>query len=204
MIEVIRDSHPALGILALGLSSLVEYVFPPFPGDTVTLAGAVLVGAYDFPVVPVFLAVLAGSTLGAAADFWVGRAVARGAGQRLRRMWVVREAIAHADRFAKAFARYGEGVIAINRFLPGIRAFLFVAAGMGGMRFGRVMLWATLSNVAYNAAILLAGIAVGTNIDRLKSWVHEAGVASWILMGVLAAALVARWIWKRRRHRHTP
>jgi membrane-associated protein len=198
-LQWLQETHPYLGVLALGASALVEYVFPPFPGDTVIIAGAVMVGAFGFPLVPVFLAVLVGSTLGAAADFWIGRLVARGRGGRVQRMWIVRHAFDGADRFSRAFARYGEGVIAINRFLPGVRAFLFVAAGMGGMRFWRVMLWATVSNVVYTAALFLAGTFVGANLDTLAAWVRQAGLWAWAIVLAAVAVGVGAWAWKRRR-----
>ena len=33
-----------LGLLVLGLAAAVEYVVPPFPGDTITLLGGVYAG----------------------------------------------------------------------------------------------------------------------------------------------------------------
>ena len=156
--------------------------------------------AFDYPFPAVFLAVLAGSLAGSAVDYWIGVVVARGTRSRFLEMGIVRQAVKGADRAVAAFSRHGEAYIAINRFLPGIRAFLFVAAGMAGMRFGRVMLFAALSATAWNLLIIAVGMAVGANIEDIESLFHQYQVAVWSLLGLLAVALGTRW-WIHRRKR---
>ena len=43
LIEMAQTMPLWLGLLALGLSSTIEYVFPPFPGDVILLTGALLI-----------------------------------------------------------------------------------------------------------------------------------------------------------------
>lgn len=199
-IQFLTQTHEWVTISILFGSALLEYLFPPFPGDTVTLAGAVLVTAFDYSFPVVFTAVLAGSLVGSALDYWIGVAVKRGTRSRFVRMGVVRMAIQGADKAVDAFARHGEAYIAINRFLPGIRAFLFVAAGMAGMRFGRVMLYATLSAVAWNLLVIGVGMAVGAGIDDIENLFMKYQRVVWFLMVVVLAVLLVRW-WRRRKGR---
>lgn len=190
--------------LLLFASAIAEYVFPPFPGDTVTLAGAVLVTAYGFPAPAVLAAVLAGSLVGCAADYGLGVLAARGSWPGVERWWVVRKARERAEAGARAFARHGEVLIVVNRFLPGVRAFLFVAAGMAGMRFGRVMVYAAVSALAWNVLLLAAGMAVGARWEDLESLFRTYQTVVWGVLGVAVLALAGRWWWRGRRRADPP
>ncbi len=211
VIEALTGPYADLATLALGLAAFLEYVFPPFPGDTVTLAGAVLVTAYGYSAVRVIAAVLLGGLVGGAVDFAIGvaagRVIARSrtrAGVRppgWTRVGIIAAAVRGAERVSESFNRHGEAYIAINRFLPGIRGFLFVAAGMAGMRFSRVMLWATLSSLAWHLLLLAAGMAVGTQVDRLETLFGKYGVVAWVLLALVAAGLFVRYWVRRRRSR---
>lgn len=208
-IEALTGPYADLATAVLALAAFLEYVFPPFPGDTVTLAGAVMVTGYGYSPVRVLGAVLAGGLLGGALDFALGvaagRAIARsraradGRAPGWTRLGLVAAAVRGADRVSASFRRHGEAYIAVNRFLPGIRGFLFVAAGMAGMRFSRVMLWATVSSVAWNLLLLGAGMALGTQIDRIEALFRDYGIAAWAVLAMVAISLFVRHRVRRRR-----
>ena len=61
----------------LFLSAAIEYLFPPFQGDTVTLFGAFLVATREWSLALVLGAVTLGSLCGAAGDYWLGAWLAR-------------------------------------------------------------------------------------------------------------------------------
>lgn len=207
-VALLAGENQGVTLLLLALASLTEYVFPPFPGDTVTVAGAVLVVTSGLWLPGAFAAVLAGSLLGAAIDFRVGVLLSRGRERglpstglrgRLARSSLARRALDGADRAARTFARWGEWAIVLNRFLPGVRAFLFIAAGMGGMRFGRVMLYAAISSALWNVLLVAAGIALGANLERIEALMRTWGRGAWLVLGIAAAALLVRWIIVRKR-----
>jgi membrane protein DedA with SNARE-associated domain len=79
---VSRENNPA-GLAVLAGAAMVEYVFPPFPGDTITLFGAVLITAYGWSFWGVYGAVMAGSVAGSMAVFYLGLNL--GARRRRRR-----------------------------------------------------------------------------------------------------------------------
>jgi membrane-associated protein len=97
------------------------------------------------------------------------------------------------------FNRHGAVYILINRFLPGIRAFFFVVAGAARMSLWRVLLYAGISAVAWNAAILACGYAVGANFERLRSLFESYIIVVWCVLGCLVMALVVWWVLKKRR-----
>jgi membrane protein DedA with SNARE-associated domain len=185
-------NHP-LGLAILFLSAGIEYVFPPFPGDTVTLFGAVLVGTWHWSFPIVFAAVTAGSTAGAAVDFLVGRKL------HSWREGKERKADAAVRRVLAGFRRWGIWLIAANRFFPGIRAFFFVAAGMAGFSFWPVLGLAFLSAVLWNLLVVGLGIYLGANFDRLRALVGQYQAVVWILLAAAVLAGLCLFLWRRRR-----
>src|SRR5689334_633937 len=67
----VRELGP-YGYLVLGLAALIEYLAPPFPGDTVVLLGGAYAVRGHNSVLLVWLAVTVASALGITANFAVG------------------------------------------------------------------------------------------------------------------------------------
>lgn len=186
-----RD-HP-LGLAALAGSALIEYVFPPFPGDTITLLGAVLITGYGWTWWAITGAVVAGSLVGAYADYWLGlRLRARPRRPEHAARW------AAIDRVVARFERHGPAFLILNRFVPGVRALFFLAAGLAGMRRRDVLLYGGLSVALWSALIIALGATVGANLESLERWVRRYTAVVWILLGAIAllyigARLLRRW-----------
>ena len=189
-----RGANPT-AYFVLAASAAIEYIVPPFPGDTVSLFGAFLAATAGYSAVWVHLTMTAGSIAGSMATWAFGRSIGRHHDRwpgflRRRR---IRDAI---DRVVERFGRHGAAYLALNRFVPALRAFFFLAAGMHGMRPLPVAFWGGVSAAAWNALILLAGYSVGENWDRLRTMGVQYG---WIALGVIVMAsfvLVLR-AWKR-------
>jgi membrane protein DedA with SNARE-associated domain len=188
-----RD-HP-LALAALFCSAMIEYVFPPFPGDTITLLGAILITGYGWSAWAIFAAVVGGSMVGSLVDYWVGlRLRARPRRAKHARRW------AAIDRVVARFERHGPVFLVVNRFVPGIRAFFFVAAGLAGMRRRDVLLYGGLSVALWNAVLIALGAALGANLESLQSWVKRYTTWAWAILGGAAVVYgAARLIQRRRR-----
>lgn len=193
-LDWLQTLPPAVAWVTLGGAALVEYVFPPFPGDTVVLAGAVLVGVFGWPVLPVFGAITLGAVLGSALDFQLGRwFVASG---RYDRMEPARRAA--LDDLVQGFRDHGAIYLALNRFVPGVRALFFVAAGLAGLRWPAVLWWSTVSAVVWNGLLVGAGVGFGANLDGLETWMGRYSLAVGALVGV--AVLAVGWrVWRTLR-----
>ena len=102
------------------------------------------------------------------------------------------------------FRRYGAIYIAINRFLPGIRAFFFVVAGASRMRLWKVLLWAAVSAVIWNSLILGVGYAVGSSWGRLREVMTSYTLAAWIVIGVVVVGVICFWQVRKRQRTSPP
>jgi membrane protein DedA with SNARE-associated domain len=182
--------------LVLFGGSLVEYLFPPFPGDTLVLLGAwyAVHGELSWPLT--FLSV----TLGAVAGAWIDYRVGAALGRRLDRSAERRSPLT-ADRLHRVeqgYRRHGAWFLVANRFLPGVRAFLFVAAGASGMPLGRVLLYGGVSAALWNALLLVAGAFLVRNLDDMIGLLERYTDAAWVAIVAVAVLLLLRALWLRR------
>lgn len=200
--EIVQQTGPYALVVLFG-ASLIEYVFPPFPGDTVVLFGAFYAVQGVQPLPLVFLAVTAGSVVGATVDYLIGRRIGQAMERRVpqepkRFRWA---SLDQVHRLEAAYRRHGDLYILINRFLPGVRGFFFLGAGMAGMPMSRVIGLGAISAALWNCVLLGAGWAVGENLDELERLFRTYSVVVWGLMVVAGVALLVRWVLARRRLR---
>lgn len=202
-LQWLRQLDPLLGYVILGLASIFEYVFPPFPGDTVTLAGAVMIAAADWSLPAVLIATSVGSMFGAWLDFAVGRWLhSTTTRQTWLHRWMRSDKVKPSiDRVLERFTRYGPIFIVANRFLPAVRGVFFVAAGMAGLRTSTVLIYALLSALAWNSLIIGVGYLVGFNLDTLVHLFQQYTTAVWIALAVIALVWLARKLhaWRTAR-----
>lgn len=193
--EVVAQTGPFAPVVLLG-ASFVEYVFPPFPGDTIVLLGAwyAVHGALSWPTA--FVAVTAGAVLGA----WLGWRVGRALAPTLESRAAAHGALdaARLARFEAAYRRWGGLLLVANRFLPGIRAFLFVAAGASGIPLRRVLWLGAISAALWNTLLLAVGALVVRNVDELVALATRYTSAVWVLLALAGCLLLARVLWSRR------
>ena len=169
------ESIPGLALILAG--SLLEYVFPPFPGDTVVLLGAFLAAWAAWTPWKVLTVTLVGALAGAWIDTLAGRLLRDYlSGRRtfstpalVRLASLARRPSFQAglDKVVGKFERHGAVIILVNRFFPGIRALFFVGAGMARIPMWKVLVLGGISAMLWNAAIFLAGFMVGNNWDAL-------------------------------------
>jgi len=200
IIGFVSDENNPAGVALLSASAMVEYVFPPFPGDTITLFGAVLITAYGWSFAAVFSAVMLGSVAGAMADYYFGHRL-RLRSLRRRRHLAPEQRRAAIDGLVEKFERHGAVYLVLNRFVPGIRALFFVAAGMAGMKPLPVLCYSAISAAVWNLLLIAAGSLLGANMDQLASWVRHYNLVAGGIVGLVILLFVSRALVARRRRR---
>jgi membrane protein DedA with SNARE-associated domain len=195
--SLVRSLGP-WGALLLGVAALLEYVVPPFPGDSVTLLGGAYVARGEQPLVLVLGALLAFSLLGMAATWKVGQVM----GRRLKPEadGPLAFGLTHAQLRGglEVMRTRGDWVLVLNRFMPSFRALVFVAAGASGVPLPRVLLLGSASALAWNVLLVGVGYNVGANAEALEAWLSRYRSAALGVSGA-ALALYLGWRWWRRR-----
>lgn len=202
MLQMVESHHQGIGPLVMFLSSLIEYVFPPFPGDVITLFGTYLVvkglWSFSFAMALAVAGSLAGATLDYGIGVWLGKRSSRLPSRKEVKRWapLTRESF---DELTAKFRKYGAAYIAINRFLPGIRAFFFVAAGAAKMNLWLVLFFAAISALAWNGLILGIGYSIGANWKRFHDLFATYTTIAWAVLAVLAICVILVWFVRRTR-----
>ncbi|MCC6625694.1 MAG: VTT domain-containing protein [Deltaproteobacteria bacterium] len=197
VIDQLRAWPPWIVYALLFAGAFIEYILPFLPGDMFVVAGAVLVAAFDWHPIPVLGIVTAGAILGAWVDFRIGLWLVRT--NRLHRLGP--GASAAVESIVARMHKHGPVYLAVNRFIPALRAFFFVAAGVARLRTGTVLLWSGVSALAWNILLVGVGYALGANIAAIESFFTQYAIIAWSLIGAVVLVLIVRWLVKRRRAR---
>lgn len=188
------DARPDLVAAVLALASALEHVFPPIPGDLIVTLGAAVAFAHGGTAVLCYAAALLGSALGAMVTYAVGRWLSH-RGEKPRPGWAHR---LHdgAMEVTAALERHGVGLIVVSRFIPGVRAFVVLAAGFHRVPLARVIPAVVTGAALWDAALFGLAAAVGRNLPALARWLdaYARGV-----LGALFLGLVGWLIWRQRR-----
>ena len=151
--------------------------FPFLPGDTLLFALGLFISGDKLNVVPgghgvdliaslVILSVAAflGNVVGHEIGRKLGRPLYDHAGRILKRKYL--------DKTSAFFDRHGNKALVIGRFVPFVRTYITVVAGVTEMNRRRFFVWSAVGALAWVISILLMGYflgaafpAIGKNID---------------------------------------
>jgi len=186
-------AHAWEALVIVFLLAWLEYVFPPVPGDSTMLFGFFLAGsgALSFPAV--FLAALSGSVLGAFTAYRLGARLGR-TYFFLKSAWAREE----LDKVERWFGRFGPRLLAVNRFIPGVRGFFLYAAGIGRMEARGVVIYSSLSNVLWVAVLAWGGTGLGSTWEDVRVVFRRYVWGIAVFLAVYLGLSIAR---SRRRHR---
>ncbi len=189
--EYVLSLSPAWFYLVLFLSSFVENIFPPLPGDTVTVFAGYVVGRSQQGYPGVLLATTAGGMAGFMVFYILGRRIPE-------EYFLHRHTrLFPASSFIKAgawFQRYGYWVLLANRFFSVIRTVISIVAGLYRLPWYRVLLTAGLGCLIWNSLLIWAGYTLGANWRRVETILSRYNM----VLLTLALVLVAAWFLRHR------
>jgi membrane protein DedA with SNARE-associated domain len=199
VLEFLRNSGGVWPLLLIFAAAALEYMLPFLPGDSVVLAGSLLVVSGVWPFWVVAAAAITGGLLGSASHYALGRMMVAPDGSLRGGRYLARLGGPHAlERFFAAFRRWGMWVIALNRMFPGVRGVAFIAAGAARLPAAKTLAFGLLSNIGWSVLILSAGVAVGGNWQKIK---EALGVYEWIVALLLVAGALIYAVFRHRRRR---
>ena len=179
-------------------AAAIEYIFPPVPGDTVALFAVALAVRSQLSWVFVYLSMTLGALLGGLAAWGFGVWLANHE-ESWPSFLKTPGATRALDAVRRGYDRHGAMYLVANRFLPALRAFFFVGAGMSRMKAGPVIVFGGISAAIWNALLMGIGYAVGSNWDVLLDLAERYAVATLILVVIAAVGVIARFVWDGRR-----
>lgn len=186
----IESVDPALALFVLGICAFIEYIFPPFPGDTICLLGAAAAASSSLSAAWIFASLTTGAIIGGVVAYRFGVWL-DGHRDRWPKALQNDKAQAQLERLENWFERYGAASLAINRFSPAFRSLFFVAAGLSAVRLWQVVLFGGISAALWNAGILAVGMTIGANLDALEGFLAQYQRAAWLLVIAAIVSVIA-------------
>jgi membrane protein DedA with SNARE-associated domain len=183
------------GYLLVFLGVLLESMGVPVPGETVLIAAGVLAQRGTLNVVPTMLVAASGAIIGDQLGYFIGRA----GGRRFLLRWgryigITPERIEGAEAF---FARHGGKAVFLARFIPGLRVFGALMAGVSRMAWHTFAIYNALGGIVWSCAAVLGGYAAGSSYQALAHWIGRIGGA--VAAAVVLSGLLVVLIRRRRR-----
>lgn len=158
--DAIMQWNAAYLYFFLFISSVLENVFPPVPGDTITVFGAFLVGIGKLDFFLVYAVTSVGSSVGFILLFYAGAFLEMEFFLNTRFRIFSSNKILAAEKW---FGRYGYYVVVLNRFLPGVRSVISIAAGISGLNGTKVFFLSLISAMGWNFLWIYTGYSIGNN-----------------------------------------
>ncbi|MES2503912.1 MAG: DedA family protein [Myxococcota bacterium] len=163
-------------MLLLFFAAWIEYILPPFPGDTLLVAGGFFAAQGALPL-PLTFAVL---TLGSVTGCVVGWAIGYH-GLGLRRLINVD----YLDRVKRGYERFGIWLLIVNRFIPGLRGAFMITAGLIKMPIRPILIWGTVSALLWNSLLIALGFIFSDSIEKILKLMGTYSKTVLILLGIL-------------------
>jgi len=101
----------------------------------------------------------------------------------------------HVERTRRFYEKYGPKTIVIARFVPIIRTFAPVLAGVGAMRYRRFLTYNVAGGIGWVASMTWAGYLLGQTVPNISKHMHVLV----IVIIVLSCVPIAVEIYRERR-----
>lgn len=161
------------------------------PGDTVLFAAGLLsVDRLSLPLL--VLVVLVAAVSGDAVGYLTGRRIGPALFERRAGRVLNPETLARAHAF---YGRYGAAAVVAARWVPWVRTFTPVMAGVAGMPYHRFLVANVVGALTWGAGLLVLG-HLAASTPGLRA------AAVWVAVGAVLLSAVAAGLEARRRRRH--
>lgn len=187
------------GYLAVGGFVTLEDFGVPVPGETILIAAAVYAGAGRLNIIVVVVVAFVAAVVGDNIGFLIGHLGGRPLALRWGRyVFLTPERLDKAHAF---FERHGGKVVAIARFIEGLRQANGIIAGITKMPWLKFLAFNALGAALWVGLWATVGYTAGGHINSIYGQLSHYELYLGIAIVVLILAFIARKMWGRRNRR---
>ncbi|MBI2528608.1 MAG: VTT domain-containing protein [Candidatus Rokubacteria bacterium] len=139
------------------------------PGDSLLITSGLVAAAGTLDIWWLNLLLMAAAIAGDSVGYAIGRRTGPRVFTREDSLLFNRR---HLVRTREFYERYGGKTIVIARFVPIIRTFAPVVAGVGQMRYRRFVFYNVFGGVGWVASMTWAGYLLGSVIPNISNYIH--------------------------------
>jgi membrane-associated protein len=174
--------------------------FPFLPGDTLLFALGLFVATDKIHVVPggrvvdllvslvlMWVAAVLGNVVGYEIGRRIGEPLREHDGRILRRSYV--------EKTSQFFDKHGNKALVLGRFVPFVRTYITLVAGVTRLGRRRFLVWSVVGAVLWVAIVLLAGYFLGSAFPTLGENIDKAVL---VILAFSVIPIAFEW-WRHRR-----
>jgi membrane-associated protein len=190
--EVIRIGG-MIGIVAIVFAETGLMIGFFLPGDSLLVTAGLFAARGDLNIVALNLLLMAAAVAGDATGYWIGYKAGRALYQRPDSLLFRRQHLVKTHEF---YERHGGKTIVIARFMPIIRTFAPVVAGIGTMGYRKFASYNIVGGVTWVASMTLIGYFLGRSVPNIDQHIQL------VVAAVIALSLLPGFVaWARERLR---
>lgn len=164
------------------------------PGDSLLVTAGVFAAAGHLDVYSMLIMVSLCAVVGDQLGYFIGQKTGPALFTRENSLLFKRSHVLRAQAF---YEKYGAKTIVIARFVPVVRTFAPVVAGVGQMNYRRFVRYNVFGGILWVACMILTGYLIGTVVPDINKHIHVV-IAVVILLSVLPAIIE---VMRSRRHK---
>jgi membrane-associated protein len=166
------------------------------PGDSLLVTAGVFAGTRQLNIVHLNVVLIAAAILGDTVGYWFGRKTGPALFTRPRSLFFNP---AHLRRAHDFYEKHGGKTIVLARFMPIVRTFAPIVAGMGQMSYRRFLAFNVFGGALWVLSMTLIGFFLG-HIPGVKEHI-EVVIVVVVFLSILPGiiAFTREWIKGRRR-----
>jgi membrane-associated protein len=138
------------------------------PGDTLLFSAGLFAAQGQFAIVPLVVAIVLAAIIGDNVGYSIGKRTGKRIFSKKDGVLFRQEYIAKAESF---YEKHGGKTIILARFVPVVRTFAPMVAGVGSMSRQKFFLFNVVGGVLWGAGITLLGYFIGNKIPNIEAYV---------------------------------
>lgn len=170
-----------LGLIAIVFAESGLLVGFFLPGDSLLFTAGLLASQGELNVAVIVIGSLAAAIAGDQVGFAFGRKVGPTLFRRPDSRFFRHENIERAQSY---FERYGPKTIVLARFIPVVRTFAPILAGVGRMEYRRFVTFNVAGGVLWTCGVTIAGYTLGRSVPSIDRYLLPA-IAFIVLVSVI-------------------
>ena len=189
-----------------GLIGLILIVFAEtglligffLPGDSLLITAGLFAARGDFDIVVLNVTLIAAAIVGDATGYWIGKRTGQALYSRPDSFFFRRDHLRITQEF---YERHGGKTIVLARFMPIVRTFAPMVAGVAQMGYRQFAIYNIAGGILWVLSMTLGGYYLGQVVPNLEDNIHYV-IAVVIFLSLLPPGIA--WLRIQLRNRRLP
>lgn len=192
-VEYLLTTYGYIGVFLIVF--LESGIFFALPGDSLLFTAGLLASILGFNLFLLIPLIFIATFFGSLAGYYIGLYI-----ESIHRYSILKKILKpeYIDQAHQFFERHGKTAIILSRFVPFIRTFAPIAAGMAHMSQPVFIRYSLISSLLWSTSMTLLGYFLGRTFPGIEKYL------SYYIIGVVIVSLLPAVLeWLRRRSKRS-